>query len=146
MITAQEVLAKQGSTLTDALQTKPGVVGSTFAAGSSRPIIRGLDNYRVRVQENGVGTHDVSNLSEDHAVPVDPNAAQQVEIVRGPATLRYGSQAIGGVVSASNDRIPTFLPRNGFSGSIRGGLSSVDRGSDGAFSVTGGAGNCRCSR
>jgi iron complex outermembrane recepter protein len=141
VITAREIESKQGATLTDTLQTKPGVTGSTFAAGSNRPVIRGLDNYRVRVQENGVGAHDVSNLSEDHAVPVDPNAAQQVEIIRGPATLRYGSQAIGGVVSASNDRIPEFLPRNGWTGSIRGGLTSVDRGRDGAFSITGGASN-----
>jgi iron complex outermembrane recepter protein len=140
VVTAADIGAKQGSTLTDSLQTKPGVVGSTFAAGANRPIIRGLDNYRVRVQENGIGTHDVSNLSEDHAIPIDPNAAEQVEIIRGPATLRYGSQAIGGVVSASNDRIPEFLPRNGWTGSVRGGLTSVDRGRDGAFSVTGGAG------
>ncbi len=141
VITAPEIAAKQGSTLTDTLQNKPGVTGSNFAAGSNRPIIRGLDNYRVRVQENGIGTHDVSNLSEDHAVPLDPNAAQQVEIIRGPATLRYGSQAIGGVVSASNDRIPEFVPRNGFTGSVRGGLTSVDQGRDGAISATGGAGN-----
>ena len=141
VVTAREIDAKQGATLTDTLQTKPGVAGSTFAAGSNRPIIRGLDNYRVRVQENGIGAHDVSNLSEDHAVPIDPNAAQQVEIIRGPATLRYGSQAIGGVVSASNDRIPEAMPRNGWTGSLRGGLTSVDRGRDGAFSITGGSGN-----
>ncbi len=140
VVTSREIDAKQGATLTDTLQTKPGVAGSTFAAGANRPIIRGLDTYRVRVQENGIGTHDVSNLSEDHAVPIDPNAAQRVEIIRGPATLRFGSQAIGGVVSASNDRIPEAMPRNGWTGSVRGGLTSVDRGRDGAFSVTGGAG------
>lgn len=140
VVTPKEIDAKQGSTLTDTLQTKPGVAGSTFAAGSSRPIIRGLDNYRVRVQENGVGAHDVSNLSEDHAVPIDPNSAQQVEIIRGPATLRYGSQAIGGVVSASNDRIPEAMPRGGLSGYLKGAGTSVDRGRDGAFAVTAGAG------
>ena len=140
VVTSKEIEAAQGSTLTDALQTKPGVVGSTFAAGSSRPIIRGLDNYRVRVQENGVGAHDVSNLSEDHAVPIDPNSAQQVEIIRGPATLRYGSQAIGGIVSASNDRIPEAMPRGGLTGYIKGAGTSVDRGRDGAFAVTAGAG------
>ncbi len=141
VVTSREIVSQQGGTLTDTLQTKPGVAGSTFAAGANRPIVRGLDNYRVRVQENGIGTHDVSNLSEDHAVTIDPNAAQQVEIIRGPATLRYGSQAIGGVVSSSNDRIPEAMPRNGWTGSVSGGLTSVDRGKDGAFSVTGGAGN-----
>ena len=104
-------------------------------------MIRGLDNYRVRVQENGIGSHDVSALSEDHAVPIDPFSADRIEVVRGPATLRYGSQAIGGVVNAINDRIPEIIPPRGFSVETRGGLNSVDRGADGAFKVTAGAGN-----
>ena len=110
-----------------------------FAAGSNRPIIRGLDTYRVRVQENGIGSGDVAALSEDHAVPIDPSAASRVEVVRGPATLRYGSQAIGGVVAVENDRIPSAIPNGGFSGEIRGGISSVDDGRDGSFRATAGA-------
>lgn len=136
---AREIEAKQGQTITDTLATKPGINASAFAPGASRPIVRGLDNYRVRVQEDGIGTHDVSALSEDHAVPVDPNSADRVEVVRGPATLRYGSQAIGGVVAIENERIPTFIPPGGFSGEIRGGVSSVDEGRDGAFKATAGA-------
>jgi iron complex outermembrane receptor protein len=93
----------------------------------------------VRVQENGIGSGDVAALSEDHAVPIDPNAASRVEVVRGPATLRYGSQAIGGVVAVENDRIPSMIPKGGFSAEIRGGLSSVDDGRDGAFRATAGA-------
>jgi iron complex outermembrane recepter protein len=121
--------------------TKPGISGSTFAPGANRPIIRGLDNYRVRIQENGIATHDVSNLSEDHAIPIDPFSADQVEVVRGPATLRYGSQAIGGFVDAINSRIPEFVPKGGVSAELKGGLTSVDDGRDGAFQVTAGAGN-----
>jgi len=136
-----EFQASSRATLTDTLAQKPGIAGSTFAAGASRPVIRGLDNNRVRVQENGVGVHDVSALSEDHAVPIDPNAVQQVEVIRGPATLRYGSNAIGGVVSGTNDRIPETMPRGGVSAEINGGVSSVDTGRDGAFRVTAGAGN-----
>ena len=90
---------------------KPGITGSSFAPGaSSRPIVRGLDSYRVRIQENGIGANGVSELGEDHAVPIDPLAADRVEVVRGPATLRWGSQAIGGVVNATNNRIPDALP------------------------------------
>lgn len=137
--TAREIEAKQGQTITDTLATKPGINASTFAPGASRPIVRGLDNYRVRVQENGIGTHDVSALSEDHAVPVDPYSADRVEVVRGPATLRYGSQAIGGVVAIENERIPSFIPPGGFSGAIRGGVSSVDEGRDGGFKATAGS-------
>ncbi len=139
VVTERDVLSARGATVTDSLQYKPGITGSTFAAGASRPVIRGQDNARVRVQENGIGTHDVATLSEDHAVPIDPNAAERVEVIRGPATLRYGSQAIGGVVSIENSRIPSFVPKNGFSGAIKGGLSSVDEGRDGGLSVTVGA-------
>ena len=136
--TERELLAQQGATLTDALQAKPGIAGSTFAPGANRPIIRGLDSYRVRVQENGIGTHDVSTISEDHAVPLDPFAANRIEVVRGPATLRFGSGAIGGVVSAENQRIASIMPPSGISAEIRGGLSSVDDGRDGAFKVSAG--------
>ena len=141
VVTDSEIAVNAGSTITDSLQYKAGITGSTFAPGADRPIIRGLDSYRIRTQENGIGTHDVANLSEDHAIPIDPFAADQIEVVRGPATLRYGSQAIGGVVDVTNSRIPEFVPRNGFSGEIRGGLSSVDDGRDGGFKVTAGASN-----
>jgi iron complex outermembrane receptor protein len=66
-------------------------------------VIRGLSGFRVRIQENGLSSGDVSALSDDHGVPIDPLVAGQVEVVRGPATLRYGSQAIGGVVNAVNN-------------------------------------------
>ena len=137
--TQRELEANGGATITDTLQLKPGISGTTFAPGADRPIIRGLDSYRVRTQENGIGTHDVAAISEDHAIPIDPLAADRVEVVRGPATLRYGSQAIGGVVSVENERIPTFIPRGGFTGRILGGYSSVDDGADGAISATAGS-------
>lgn len=141
VVTERELAATPRASIADALQTKPGLAASTFAPGASRPIIRGLDNYRVRVQENGIGTADASALSEDHAVPIDPFAAERIEVVRGPATLRYGSQAIGGVVAVENGRIPTAIPRNGVAGEVRGGWSSVDDGRDGGFRITAGAGN-----
>ncbi len=140
VIPGSQIVSRPGATLSDLIQGEPGLSGSAFAPGANRPIIRGLDNNRVRVQENGVGTHDVSALSEDHGVPIDPLVADQIEVVRGPATLRYGSQAIGGVVSAINQRIPETIPRNGISYRVIGGFNTADRGSDGAFSVTTGAG------
>ncbi len=134
-----EIARNGGATITDTLAAKPGIAASTFAPGASRPIVRGLDNYRVRVQENGIGSHDVSALSEDHAVPIDPASARRVEVVRGPATLRYGSQAIGGVVAVENERVPTFIPKSGVSGRLSGGLMSVDDGRDGSFEATAGS-------
>lgn len=137
--TEREILANPGQTITDSLQNKPGIAGTTFAPGANRPIIRGLDSYRIRIQENGIGTHDVSAISEDHAIPIDPSDADKIEVVRGPSTLRYGSQAIGGVVSVENQRVPTYLPQRGFSAMVKGGGNTVDEGGDGAFSVTGGS-------
>ena len=91
--------------------SKPGITGSSFAPGaSSRPIIRGLDVNRVGIVENGTGGSGASDLGEDHFVPIDPLATNQVEVIRGPAALRYGSTSIGGVVSASNNRIPGSAP------------------------------------
>lgn len=141
VVTASDFLSNPGPTLADTLAQKPGITSSTFSPGSNRPVVRGLDTYRVRVQENGIGSGDVSALSEDHAVPIDPYAAERVEVVRGPATLRYGSQAIGGVVSVENNRIPMFIPPRGYTAELRGGFSSADKGRDGAFQVTSGAGN-----
>src|SRR5581483_5807084 len=105
-----EIRRSGAATLGDLLFSKPGITGSSFAPGaSSRPIIRGLDVNRVRIQENGIGANGASDLGEDHFVPVDPLIADHVEVIRGPATLRFGSQAIGGVVETVNNRIPSNL-------------------------------------
>jgi iron complex outermembrane receptor protein len=142
VMTRDEMDRDTGLTLGEKLQSKPGITSSGFAPGSaSRPIVRGLDNYRVRIQENGLSASGVSELGEDHAVPVDPLAAQTVEVIRGPATLRYGSQAIGGVVNAENNRIPTAIPQRGIAGELRSAITSVDRGREGAVLLDAGGGN-----
>jgi iron complex outermembrane receptor protein len=137
-----ELRRNGAATLGDLLFSKPGITGSSFApGGSSRPIIRGLDVNRVRIQEDGIGANGASDLGEDHFVPVDPLTTDQVEVIRGPATLRFGSQAIGGVVEATNNRIPTMIPWRGISTEFRGAGTSVDNGIDGAVLLDAGAGN-----
>src|SRR5581483_2277700 len=154
VVPGDEIRRANAPTLGDLLFGKPGITGSSFAPGaSSRPIIRGLDVNRVRIQENGIGANGASDLGEDHFVPVDPLVADQIEVIRGPATLRFGSQAIGGVVEATNNRIPTGLPCTPFgsyalgtvrgcaNGELRGAWSSADNGLDGAALVDAGGGN-----
>jgi iron complex outermembrane recepter protein len=137
-----ELRRNGASTLGDLLFEKPGITGSSFAPGaSSRPIIRGLDVNRVRIQEDGIGANGASDLGEDHFVPVDPLTSNQVEVIRGPATLRFGSQAIGGVVESTNNRVPTYIPGRGVSAEFRGAGTSVDSGFDGAALLDAGAGN-----
>src|SRR5258707_3682542 len=107
----EEIRREGGAQLGDLLFSKPGITGSSFATGaSSRPVIRGLDVNRVGIFENGVAGGGASDLGEDHFVPIDPLATNQIEVIRGPAALRYGSTSIGGVVSATNNRIPDALP------------------------------------
>src|SRR3984893_689935 len=111
-VVPNEEIRREGTAqLRDLLFSKPGITGSTFAPGAaSRPIIRGLDVNRVGIFENGNNAGGASDLGEDHFVPVDPIATNQVEVIRGPAALRYGSTSIGGVVSATNNRIQDALP------------------------------------
>src|SRR5262249_21751591 len=102
-----------------------------LAPRASRPVLRGLDDFRVRVQENGLGSMDVSDYGQDHGVPLDPLAIQKVQIYRGPEALRYGSQAVGGVVEATNNRIPFAAPLGGWQTQILSATTTGDRGAEG---------------
>jgi iron complex outermembrane receptor protein len=140
VVPGSEIVSQQPVDLGAALFERPGISGSTYAPNAAnRPIIRGQENFRVRVQENGINAGDVSALGEDHAVPISPLVQDRIEVIRGPATLRYGSTAIGGVVSAENNRIPTFIPSGGVTGRFLSGYSSVDNGTTNAASVEAGA-------
>src|SRR6185369_807517 len=119
-VSRDKILRSGGANLADALADVPGVTGTSFASGASRPVIRGFDANRVKTLEDGIGSFDVSDVGPDHGVPIDPLSAQSVEVVRGAATLRYGSQAIGGVVNAINNRVPTELPDKPFGGEVTG--------------------------
>ncbi len=139
LVKRDEVLSNGGANLADALRDTPGVAGTGFAAGASRPVIRGMDAQRVKLVENGQSSSDVSDVGPDHGVPIDPLAAQSVEVVRGAATLRYGSQAIGGVVNAINNRIP-MRPVSGVEGDMSAAYNSVASTGEGAVSLDAGQG------
>ncbi len=106
------------STLGDTLDGTPGVNATAYGPGASRPIIRGLGGDRVRVLQSGIGALDASNISPDHAVAIEPLFAERIEVLRGPATLLYGSSAIGGVVNVVDNRIPERPPTTPFSGAL----------------------------
>jgi iron complex outermembrane receptor protein len=109
----------------EALARQPGVSASSFGPNASRPILRGLAGERVRVLTDGIGAFDVSNTSADHAVAIDPLLSDRVEVLRGPASLRFGSSAIGGIVNVTDRRIPLEVPANFITGQARGGLGSA---------------------
>ncbi|MFC0633805.1 TonB-dependent receptor [Brevundimonas balnearis] len=124
----EDLLTAPSAGLGDVLNGLPGVRSTSFAAGASRPVIRGLAGPRVQVLTNGVGLIDASALSPDHQVAADPGEATRIEVLRGPQTLAFGGSAIGGVVNVIDGRIPEEIPEGGIDGRVSAQSSSVDDG------------------
>lgn len=141
VLSEEELQSRIQPTLGETLAQEPGVTSTSFGAGASRPVIRGLGADRIRVLEEGVGTGDVSNVSPDHAVSVDPSGAEQIEIVRGPATLLYGSNAVGGVVNVISARVPSRVTTDPLTGSVDVRYSSAAEEKTTALTLDGGAGH-----
>ena len=102
----EELLLRSRPTLGETLEGTPGVSSTNFGPNASRPVIRGLDGDRVHILSNGGASSDVSGLSYDHAVTLDPLSIERVDVLRGPAALEYGGSAVGGVVNVIDNRIP----------------------------------------
>ncbi len=107
VLAGQDLTKQMESSLGDTLADQPGVANRSLGPASARPVIRGLDGDRVAILEDGQRTGDVSSQSADHAVNINPAAAHKIEVVRGPATLLYGANAIGGLVNVIMEQIPT---------------------------------------
>lgn len=114
----QKELTEKSVTLGDALAGEMGIHTNQFGAGSSRPVIRGQDGARVKVLQNASENIDVSTLSPDHAVTVDPLLAKKIEVIQGPSTLLYGAGTVGGLVNVTDSKIPTQMPENGYEGNV----------------------------
>jgi iron complex outermembrane recepter protein len=128
-------------TIGETLAGEPGVASTFFGRGASRPVIRGQGGDRIRMLQDGVGVGDVSATSPDHAVTINTLTTEKIEVVRGPATLLYGSSAIGGVVNSSDSRIASYLPDSVLSGAVDLGLGSVADEARGALSLNARVGN-----
>lgn len=140
LLAGDALLQRRAATLGETLDGLPGVTASGFGPNSSRPVIRGLDGERVRLLDNGGGSIDASALSFDHAPASDPLVAERIEVLRGPAVLLYGGNAIGGAVNSIDNRIPR-RPAQGLSSraelraggaaSLRSGAAVLEGGSRG---------------
>jgi iron complex outermembrane receptor protein len=112
-----EALRQQlANTLGETLARTPGLSNASFGENVGRPVIRGLQGSRVGVLNNSMAVSDASSVSQDHAVAVEPFLADQIEVLRGPSTLLYGSGAIGGVVNTVSPSIPQVVPEDGYGG------------------------------
>lgn len=138
-----------GSSVAATLSAEPGVSQRFGGPAASMPVIRGLTGDRILVLQDGERSGDLASSASDHAVSVDPLAAQRVEVVRGPASLLYGSSALGGIVNVVSNDIPTSVPSHlegyiaaqGESGTPGGALSAsatIGLGAKGVLAVRGG--------
>lgn len=116
-LSGDSLLLRRGASLGETVEGLPGLSSTSFGPNASRPTIRGLDGERVRMLNNAGASLDVSSLSYDHAVPVDPLVVDRVEVLRGAAALLYGGNAIGGVVNTIDNRIPRTAT-SGVSGAV----------------------------
>jgi iron complex outermembrane receptor protein len=144
VLKGDDLRRKREASLGDTLSRELGVASSSFGPAAGRPVIRGLDGPRIRVLDNGIGTFDISSISPDHAVTAESLNASQIEILRGPATLLYGSGASGGVVNVVNRRIPDQLYKSPKGDAeIRGNTATEER--TGALNASGSMGNISLS-
>ncbi len=140
-IEREELLLRTQPTLGQTLEGLPGVSSTYFGPNASRPVIRGLDGDRIRVLNNGGASQDVSSLSFDHAVTLEPMLVERIEVLRGPAALQYGGSAVGGVVNVIDSRIhrePLFDAAGGVSGQADIGAATGNREQSGAVRLDGG--------
>ncbi len=139
-----ELAKNMTPTLGEALDDLPGVATRSFGPGSARPIIRGFDGDRVLIMQDGVRTGDLSSQSGDHGVSIDPASLERIELVRGPATLLYGSNAIGGVVNAiTPQEAYRNRPLKGLIGQVTSDFGSANAQAGGNAGVQFGAGPWR---
>ncbi|MDP5208506.1 TonB-dependent receptor [Microbulbifer sp. 2205BS26-8] len=126
---------KQSSTLGETLKDAVGVHSSYFGPVASSPIVRGLNGPRVLIAQNGLDVSDASRVGPDHVVATEAMTAEQIEILRGPATLFYGSGAIGGVINVVDDRVPSSSERRG---AFAAAYNSVNEENETSFTYTDG--------
>ncbi len=124
---SMDIAEKMAVNIGEVLEEEPGVSKRSFGPGSSRPIIRGFDGDRVLIMQDGIRTGDLSSQSGDHGVTIDPASLERLEVVRGPATLLYGSNAIGGVVNAVTPHDTFYHAKHvGTDGQVGGDFGSAN--------------------
>ncbi len=141
VLSGDELRLKVGHSIGETLKNELGITSQSFGPGVGTPVIRGQSGPRVRVLNNGIGANDASALSPDHATSVEPLLAERIEVLRGPATLLYGSGAIGGVVNVIDNRIAEQQSKKLVGGALEQRFDSVANQTATALKVEGGKGN-----
>ena len=112
VLSGQDLQRRLQGTVAATLSSEPGVAVTSMGPATARPVIRGLSGDRVLMLEDGVRSGDMSSTGSDHATAMDPSSARRIEVVRGPAAILYGSNALGGVVNVIRDEVPSDVPHH----------------------------------
>ncbi len=120
-----DLIVNRGNSIAQTLDFQPGVAMRSNGVAAGRPVIRGFSNNMVLVLENGLRMGDLSGASDDHAVTDDGSEPEKIEVLEGPSSLLYGSNAIGGVVNIITESIPSSV-YSGINGDVQTGLSSMN--------------------
>ena len=135
LLSGDALARAHAASIGETIANQPGVNATYFGPVSSRPVIRGQYGERVLVLSNGLASLDASALSEDHAVSIDSILARRIEVIRGPATLLYGSGAAGGLVNVVDSRIATRPLVDPISGKLAIGSDSAMDKREGAIAL-----------
>lgn len=141
VLSGEELDRSKSGTLGDTVSKLTGVQTTYFGTGVGRPIIRGQEGPRVQVLSGGIGSMDASTVSADHAVSIEPFLADQIEVLKGPATLLFGSGAIGGAVNVVDGRLAESIPDDPLSGRAEVSGNTVNNERTGMFRLDGVNGN-----
>lgn len=132
ILSGETLRSELANNIGETLTRQAGLANASFGQNIGRPVIRGLQGQRVGVLSNNMSASDASAVSQDHAVAIEPFLADQIEILRGPSTLLYGSGAIGGVVNIVSHTIPEAVPEDGFDARA---MAQVDSAADQRFAA-----------
>lgn len=141
VLNGEKLQMQMGHSIGETLKNELGINSQSFGPGVGTPVIRGQAGPRVRVLTNGIGSNDASAISPDHATSVEPLLAEKIEVLRGPATLLYGSGAIGGVVNIIDNRIPDVIPDKVLGGALEQRFDSTSDETSTVIKLEGGQGN-----
>ncbi len=134
-ISAAQLSRNLSGTVAQTLANEPGISVRYNGPAASSPVIRGLTGERILVLQDGQRAGDLASTSSDHGVSIDPLTAQRIEVVRGPASLLYGNNALGGVVNVISNDLPTSIPEH-VDGYVNASTESATPGAATAVGVT----------
>ncbi|WP_461482468.1 TonB-dependent receptor [Porticoccus sp.] len=140
ILSGEELHNKAAATIGESLKDEAGVTSSGFGPGVGKPVIRGQSDGRVKIMQDSLGTLDASTASGDHSITTEALVAERIEVLRGPATLRYGNGAIGGVVNVIDNRIPDEVPEQ-LRGAVEYRHNTANDQNSNVFLLEGGQGN-----